>query len=229
MKVIKILAILLSILILTLIFMSKETNLKGDCPEIIIRPDMTDYKLYVPFVLGWEGGHANDKDDKGGETWKGITFDTYKGLCLKVYGCKPSKQHFLSLSDESVGLMIKYFWDYSTSNNRIKSQKVSEAITSWAWGSGMLTGCIWFQQMLNSEYNAGLQVDGKIGILAVNFINSLDPDELFRKAVAYRRNRFLIIIQRDPTQRKWLQGWLNRLRKFAQRHGELDYFNSINV
>lgn len=205
------------------------TEIKGNCPQINIYANMTDYKLYVPFVLGWEGGYANDKDDKGGETWKGITFATYKSLCYKVYGCEPSKQHFLSLSDDAVGLMIKYFWDVSTSNNRIKSQKVAEAITSWAWGSGMQTGCMWFQQMLNKEYNAGLQVDGNIGILSVKFINSLDADELFRKAIAWRRDRFLTIVQRDATQRKWLQGWLNRLRKFAQRHGELDYFNRINV
>lgn len=203
--------------------------LKGDCPEVTIIASriMTNYKDFVPFVLGWEGGVANDPDDKGGLTNKGVTYDTYKQLCVIVYGCEPSKNHFFGLTDEQVGYMIRYFWNVSTKNGSISSQKVSEAITSWAWGSGIGGGLIWFQQMLNEIYGFNLQVDGQIGILTIKAINSVDQDELFRNCIKYRYERFNLIAT-YPGQKKFLVGWLRRLRKFATRHGELEYFNSIN-
>lgn len=203
------------------------TEVKGNCPQINIYANMTDYKLYVPFVLRWEGGVSNHAADTGGLTNKGVTYQTYMSLCNAVYGCNPTEQHFYSLNNDQIGLIIQYFWNKSTANNRIGSQKVAEAITSWMWGSGA-TGLRWFQQMLNTEYKAGLQVDGQIGVLTANFINSLDPDELFRKCLAYRRNRFISICNENASQKVFLKGWLNRLRDFAERHGELEFFNSIN-
>lgn len=208
--------------------MSDNKQIKGNMADVNIIGNTADYKAYVPFVLGWEGGVSNHVADTGGLTNKGITYSTYESLCLTVYGCQPTEKHFYALDNDSVGLMIKHFWDKSTANNRIGSQKVAEAITSWAWGSGTYYGLKWFQEMLNKEYNANLQVDGQIGILTVNFINGLDQDELFRKCLEYRRNRFIAICQADPKQNEFLKGWLRRLSDFAKRHGELAYFQSIN-
>ena len=39
---------------------------------------MADVKRLVPHILKWEGGWANDPDDLGGATNKGVTFNTYK-------------------------------------------------------------------------------------------------------------------------------------------------------
>ena len=203
------------------------TEITGDLKQINIYGGMTNYKQFVPFILKWEGGVANDPNDKGGLTNKGITYDTYKGLCKIVYGCEPSKNHFFALTADQVGLMVKHFWDTATKNGSIESQKVSEAITSWAWGSGMGGGLRWFQQMLNKVYGLNLQVDGNIGTLTIKAINSLDQDELFRNCIKYRYERFNLIAQ-DPTQKGYLIGWLRRLREFAERHGELAYFESIN-
>ena len=187
---------------------------------------MANYKLIVPFLLKWEGGIANDKDDKGGLTNKGITYDTYKNLCSIVYKVKPSLEHFHSLSDDEVGLMVQWYWNQATNGNQITSQRVAEAITTWRWGSGTL-GLKWFQTMLNKEYNAGLLVDGVIGKKTTQFINSLDEVNLFRNAIKYRRNRFYAIVENDKSQGKFLKGWLNRLRSFASRYNEQEYFDKL--
>jgi lysozyme family protein len=187
---------------------------------------MASYKLLVPFLLKWEGGVANDKDDKGGLTNKGITYDTYKNLCSIVYLVKPSLDHFHSLSDDEVGLMVQWYWNQSTNGNQIASQMVAEAITTWRWGSGTL-GLKWFQTMLNKEYNAGLLVDGIIGKKTTQFINFIEEVDLFRNAIKYRRNRFYAIVENDPTQKKFLKGWLNRLRSFASRYNEQEYFDKL--
>jgi hypothetical protein len=130
------------------------------------------------------------------------------------------------LTDEEAGLFVKYYWDKSTNNNQIASQKIAEAITSWFWGSGRL-GLIWYQQMLNKEYGCKLVVNGIIDDASIEAINSIDPDSLFRMSIKYRYNRFFQICRQNPSQKIFLKGWLNRLQDFAERHGELDFYNKL--
>ena len=188
--------------------------------------EKADYRKYVPFVLNWEGGVSDHAADRGGLTYKGITRETYGMLCQTVLKKAPNMEHFLNLTDEEVGLFVKYYWDKSTNNNQIKSQKIAEAITSWFWGSGKL-GLIWYQRMLNKEYNCDLEDDGVIGNASIVAINSIDPDSLFRMSIKYRYNRFHQICKQNPSQKVFLKGWLNRLRDFAERHGELDFYNGL--
>ena len=185
-----------------------------------------DYRIYVPFVLCWEGGVSDIAADNGGLTYKGITHETYSTLCQTVLKKAPSREHFLNLTDEEVGLFVKYYWDKSTNNNQIASQKIAEAITSWFWGSGKL-GLMWYQRMLNKEYGCKLVVDGVIGNASIVAINSIDPDSLFRMSIKYRYNRFHQICKQNPSQKVFLKGWLNRLQDFAERHGELDFYNGL--
>jgi lysozyme family protein len=185
-----------------------------------------DYRKYVPFILRWEGGVSDHAADRGGLTYKGITRATYNALCKIVLKKDPDREHFLNLTDEEVGLFVKHYWDKSTNNNQIASQKIAEAITSWFWGSGRL-GLIWYQRMLNKEYNCKLVVNGIIDDASVAAINSIEPDSLFRMSIKYRRDRFYTIVNNNPSQRIFLKGWLNRLRDFAERHGELDFYNGL--
>ena len=185
-----------------------------------------DYRKFVPFILRWEGGVSDNAADNGGLTHKGVTYTTYNSLCKTVLKKDPYTEHFLRLTDEEVGLFVKYFWDKSTNNNQIKSQKIAETITSWRWGSGKL-GLMWYQQMLNKEFDCKLVVDGIIGRASIEAINSIDADSLFRMSIKYRYDRFHQICRQNPSQKVFLKGWLNRLRDFAERHGELDFYNGL--
>ncbi len=185
-----------------------------------------DYRKYVPFVLRWEGGLSDIAADRGGLTYKGITRATYSTLCQTVLKKAPNIDHFLNLTDEEAGLFVKYYWDKATNNNQIASQKIAEAITSWFWGSGKL-GLIWYQRMLNKEYNCDLEDDGVIGNASIEAINSIDADDLFKTSIKYRYNRFHQICRQNPSQKIFLKGWLNRLQDFAERHGELDFYNGL--
>ena len=224
-----------SLAVLVLIFLilsiSCEKSIKKANNKNLIKMNKmeqkADYRKYVPFILRWEGGVSDNASDRGGLTYKGITRETYFTLCKTVLNRDPDKQHFLNLTDEEVGLFIKHYWDKSTNNNQIASQKIAEAITSWHWGSGKL-GLMWYQQMLNKEYGCKLVVDGIIGSASIATINSIDADDLFQMSIKYRYNRFYQICKQNPSQKVFLKGWLNRLRDFAERHGELDFYNKLN-
>lgn len=43
----------------------------------------------VKHILGEEGGWANDPDDHGGKTMRGVTWGTYNSLALAVLGRRP--------------------------------------------------------------------------------------------------------------------------------------------
>ena len=219
----------LAVLIFLILPISCENSIKKVNNKNLIKMnkmEKADYRKYVPFVLRWEGGVSNNAADRGGLTCKGITYTTYNLLCKTVLKKSPHREHFLSLTDEEVGLFVKYYWDKSTNNNQIVSQKIAEAITSWHWGSGKL-GLMWYQQMLNKEFNCKLVVDGIIGRASVVAINSIDADDLFKTSIKYRYNRFHQICKQNPSQKVFLKGWLNRLKDFAERHGELDFYNEL--
>ena len=220
----------LAVLIFLILPISCEESIKKTNNKNFIKMNKmkqkADYRKYVPFVLRWEGGVSNNAADRGGLTYKGITRATYVTLCQTVLKRSPDREHFLSLTDEEVGLFVKYYWDKATNNNQIASQKIAEAITSWFWGSGKL-GLMWYQRMLNKEYGCKLVVDGIIGRASIEAINSIDADDLFKTSIKYRYNRFYQICRQNPSQKIFLKGWLNRLQDFAERHGELDFYNGL--
>ncbi len=181
---------------------------------------MADYRLLVPFILRWEGGWADDKDDRGGKTNRGITINTYNTLSKRLLNLEPSMTNFKQLTKAQAGLFVKYFWDKSTSNNQVRSQKIAEAITTWRWGSGSY-GLKEFQRLLNRKYHASLKVDGAIGSKTVAQINAINPDRLFDDMLIARKAFFERLALRDPSQKKFLKGWINRLTSFGKTHQAL--------
>ncbi len=178
---------------------------------------MADYRKLVPFILRWEGGWTDDKDDKGGKTNRGITINTYKALSRKLLHQEPTMANFRQLTKAQAALFVKHFWDKSTANNQVRSQKIAEAITTWRWGSGSY-GLKEFQRLLNRKYHANLKVDGVIGRNTVAKVNAINPDHLFNDMLQARKAFFERLAQRDPSQTKFLKGWINRLVSFGKTH-----------
>ncbi len=179
-----------------------------------------NYMLMVPFVLKWEAGYVNDPDDSGGATNRGVTFKTFKSLSLNVLGIQPTEYNFRKLSKDQAARIFQYYWNVATNINSIKSQAISEVITSWFWGSGQL-GLINFQKMLKYDFGKNISIDGKIGNETTEAINSLNEKKLFSKAVENREKFFRELAQKRPKDQKFLEGWLNRLNDFKNRHENL--------
>ena len=176
-----------------------------------------NYKTFVPFILRWEGGVANDKADSGGLTNKGITFTTYQALSKPVLKKEPTKTNFLNMSASDAELIIRHFWNKATNNNGINSQKIAEAVTSWFWGSGR-TGLMNFQRLLNNKFKAELTVDGVIGNKTISRVNNINADRLFVEMIKARKQFFISLAEKRPKDKKFLNGWLNRLNDFYARH-----------
>lgn len=89
---------------------------------------MAKVDLLVPYILKWEGGWANDPDDLGQETNKGVTFKTYKRYCMIAGRPIPSIGDLRRLTDEEFTDILKtLYWDVCKADF-IESQGVANAL-----------------------------------------------------------------------------------------------------
>ena len=145
---------------------------------------MAKVEILAPFLLSWEGGYNKVKGDKGGATNKGVTLATWRryGYDKDRDGDIDEKDVMLITESDAVNLILKPVY----------------------WNSGVY-GIKIPQKVL------GVTVDGSVGPKTLAAINNY-PDQraLFQKLWKERKAYFERLAT-DPSQKKFLAGWLNRL------------------
>ena len=161
---------------------------------------MADYKKLIPFILKWEGGYSNDKDDLGGATYRGITLATFRS----VYGQDKKAKDLKTMTDQQWQHIFKtLFWD-AWKADRINDQNVANILVDWTWGSGSY-GIKIPQKVL------GVAVDGIVGTKTLAAVNARDGKTLFHELKEERIAYIGRICKTRPQNRKFRQGWLNRI------------------
>lgn len=161
---------------------------------------MANHKILEPFILKWEGGFVNDKDDLGGATNMGVTLATYRS----VFGSKKSAKDLKRMTRVQWGVIFKkYYWDKWKADD-IKDQNVANILVDWFWCSGSY-GIKITQQVL------GVSVDGIVGSKTIAAINARDCRELFDTIKQERKDYIDRICQARPQNKKFKKGWLNRI------------------
>lgn len=163
---------------------------------------MASYKKLKPIVLKWEGGWANDPNDAGGCTMKGVTIGTYRAYFGKSKTCKDLRNITDSQWDS---IFIQKYWN-KWSGDAIKNQSIANLLVDWLWTSGVY-GIKYPQQVL------GVSADGVVGPKTIAAINNYpNQKELFQKLWNRRKKHFEAIGKGKNA--KFLKGWLNRLNDF---------------
>lgn len=169
---------------------------------------MADVKKLVPHILKWEGGWANDPDDLGGATNKGVTFKTYKKYCKMIGKPQPSVGDLRRLDDEEFTDILKTLYWNVCKADFIESQSVANLIVDWAWNSGAVTAIKHVQRIV------GVEDDGIVGKITLAAINSRSPLPLFGQIREARIDYYHSITNSRPANSKFLRGWLNRVNDF---------------
>lgn len=149
------------------------------------------------FILSWEGGFVNDPRDPGGATNKGVTLATFRS----IFGKDKTVKNLKEITDSQWMTIFKTrFWDRYKADN-IKDEWIAYLLVDWLWTSGPGNAINRVQKFL------GLKVDGIVGNVTINKINSYNGKELFIKLWHLREN-FIKTRAQYPIYGK---GWLRRL------------------
>ena len=161
---------------------------------------MADYRKLKPFILKWEGGYVNDKDDLGGATNKGVTLATFRS----VYGQDKTATDLRNMTDQQWEVIFKkHFWDKWRADE-ITDQSVANILVDWLWASGAY-GIKIPQRVL------GVSVDGIVGAKTIAAVNAKDGKSFFKEIRQERIDFIDRICTSRPQNKKFRKGWLNRI------------------
>lgn len=161
-------------------------------------------------IIRLEGGFVNDPDDKGGATKYGVTLKTWKSVGYDKDSdgdIDEDDVKLLTHEDAINRVLVPLYWNRWKAD-AIKNQSVADILVDWVYCSGKW-GIIWPQRILK------VADDGIVGPRTLDAINShADPLGLFHQIKQARLNFCENICRKDPSQKKFLQGWKNRIDTF---------------
>jgi len=166
---------------------------------------MSNFDLAFKFTVGNEGGYSNDTYDSGGPTNWGIT---QHDLSVSL-GRPASVQDVKNMSQATAkGIYLARYW------LPLALDKVEDTgIATCMFDIGVVRGIgvpPHYAQKICNDRGAGLVPDGHIGPLTLAAINACPQAVFIRDFSTMTAQGFRNIAANNPTQEKFLRGWLNR-------------------
>jgi lysozyme family protein len=155
---------------------------------------MADFDPAVAKTLIREGGaqFTDNPDDRGGPTKYGISQRAYPNVDIRNLS-----------EDQAKGIYKRDYWD-KVSGDALKSQAVAESIFDTAVNMGPTTATKLVQMTVD------IDIDGKFGPGTLKAVNAVDDQEFLAEFTLAKVARYAAICKKDPTQGRFLLGWINR-------------------
>jgi lysozyme family protein len=175
---------------------------------------MPGLQMALKFTLDYEGGWVNNVNDKGGETFRGISrnhWPEWKGWVIIDEEKKKSRFPMCLMDSEPlIESMLEFyvsnFWDKIHGDEL--PVRMAIAVFDFAVNSGVGTAIRTMQSVL------GVSTDGVIGPKTVKAAHDSGENGVIE--LLARRAKFLHeIMDRDPSQKVWCMNWFRRLFKLA--------------
>jgi len=170
---------------------------------------MTWKETLIQFTKKWEGGFSNHPNDNGGATMAGVTMATFQRYRAEMGLPAPTVNDLKNITNaEWQAIFDRYYWN-AVKASQVSNQRNACVLVCWVWGSGVSGGVKSFQKF------AGITQDGVVGSQTINALNNAD----FWALCNHRENFFYSIVNNNPSQKVFLNGWLNRLNDFRRTFG----------
>lgn len=166
---------------------------------------MADFEPAFEKMIKNEGGYILHQvsGDRGGQTYAGIARNfhpNWKGW--SIIDSKDEDNPNLTTFVRS--FYQEKFWD-RIKGDKIKKQKIAESLFDFSVNTGVKAAAKLAQLVVDTT------PDGIIGPKSLKKLNAID-DEVFSSNFALSKlARYAQICKRDPVQKKFLLGWVNRI------------------
>lgn len=188
---------------------------------------MADFKISYNITNKNEGGYANDKDDSGGETYKGVARNSWPNwLGWKIIDAAKSNKDFpkcLNENNELQQFIEKFyrenFWNKIQGDNL--PQDVANELYDTAVNAGVEKAVEFLQRALNilnlnanKNYYQDLKVDRSFGPATLNALSILVSKKMSKRLVnvlnGYQVKHYIECMERNPINEKYV-GWFDRV------------------
>lgn len=164
-------------------------------------PPNSDFDRAFAEVIGLEGGYVHDPDDYGGETKYGISKRSYPELNIKA----------MTL-EEAASIYLRDYWGRMRLPE-VENYDIAAELFEQGVNMGTATAITNLQKSLNIV-DGPVTVDGVIGPETLAAVNDLAPeqkDALLKCLNGFQFNHYLDIVENNPSQKRFLVGWLKRI------------------
>jgi lysozyme family protein len=163
-------------------------------------------------VIRREGGYVDHPRDRGGPTNFGITQPTLS----RHLGRPASAEDVRGLAPAVAADIYRRDYYEGPHIDRLP-ERIQAFVFDAAVNHGPGRAIRFVQQVCNAAGFGPLGLDGQCGPRTAEAAAAADRamgDWLLAALVEERRNFYLALVERDPGQRVFLNGWLNRLAEF---------------
>ena len=185
---------------------------------------MANFKEAYDKTMGHEGGYVNDRDDAGGETYKGISRvynpSWYGWSIIDEVRIKMGFPNCLAVDIELQEAVEDFYKDKYWDVNRLDEfpQSIAEEMFDTGVNMGIGRAAKFLQESLNylnrnGSLFADLVVDGDIGtktLLASGKVSTYEHILLVMLNVCQGRH-YMEYMTKSPIQEKYARGWFRRV------------------
>lgn len=164
---------------------------------------MASFKEAFLHTIEMEGGYANHKADRGGETMWGITKKV-----ARANGYYKSMRELPK--DIAMEIYKDNYWD-PLRLDQVNNQITANELFDTAVNMGVGTSAKFLQTACNWLGSTQLKVDGRVGqktLQAMSYINSRNLLKMLN-GLQFERYRRICILR--PSQKVFFRGWLRRV------------------
>jgi lysozyme family protein len=185
---------------------------------------MAIYSPAYDKTMGIEGGWANDPDDKGGETWKGIARKMHPewGGWVIIDSSKADPKFPECLKQSTaLEMMVRAFYKSQFWNklnlDQVNDQAIANELFDTAVNCGTGIAATFLQRALNVTNRNGkdypdLMVDGSVGLKTVGALNAHPrPAQVLKVLNVLQGEKYISICEHNPSQEKFMSSWLSRV------------------
>ena len=176
---------------------------------------------YARYVLGWEGKGSADPTDTASQyvapgqihTIRGVIWPTFQSNAKKI-GVEPTYANFLKMTSAQADKILYQF--YLICKGDKMPDIIGLTITEFTWGSGLGNSKKAIRKAVRSFGFDEIESNGAINAAVLDAVNKIPVNELYTKLWTDRKAFLIGITERNPSQKKFIRGWLNRWANFQK-------------